>query len=96
MPNKLIVLHPDDNVATSIDDLAAGETVAWADGEIRLLEAVPYGHKVALRPIARNATILKYGESIGTAATDIPAGGYVHVHNVESQRGRGDRQEQAR
>lgn len=95
MSNKLIVLHPDDNVATSIDDLAAGETVAWGSGEVRLLQAIPYGHKVALRPIARSETILKYGESIGTAATDIAAGDYVHVHNVESQRGRGDRQEQA-
>jgi altronate dehydratase small subunit len=34
---------------------------------------------------------MKYGLSIGTASQNIKAGDHVHVHNVESNRGRGDK-----
>ena len=34
--------------------------------------------------------IIKYGESIGRAKVTIPLGYHVHIHNVESNRGRGD------
>ncbi len=34
--------------------------------------------------------VIKYGEIIGRATCDIDVGDHVHVHNVESQRGRGD------
>ena len=34
--------------------------------------------------------IMKYGEEIGIATKDIVKGEYVHVHNLDSMRGRGD------
>ena len=34
--------------------------------------------------------IIKYGESIGRASADIRKGEYVHIHNLEALRGRGD------
>ena len=34
--------------------------------------------------------ITKYGEEIGQATANIKAGEYVHVHNLESIRARGD------
>ncbi len=37
----------------------------------------------------------KYGQVIGRATKDIEAGGHVHVHNLESTRGRGDKAENA-
>ncbi len=51
---------------------------------------VPYGHKVALRDIAKGEPIMKYGESIGAASHDIKKGDYVHIHNMDAMRGRGD------
>lgn len=33
---------------------------------------------------------MKYGESIGRANEDIAFGEYVHIHNMEAMRGRGD------
>lgn len=88
--SKVIILHPTDNVGTAVADLAAGEVVGAADHPVTVCETVPFGHKVALTPIKAGETILKYGESIGLALVDIPQGGCIHVHNVESQRGRGD------
>lgn len=53
-------------------------------------EAIPYGHKVALCAIRKGEPVIKYGESIGAASADIARGDYVHVHNMEAMRGRGD------
>ena len=44
----------------------------------------------ALKPIHKGELIIKYGEEIGMASADIVKGEYVHVHNLESMRGRGD------
>ncbi|MBO4903213.1 MAG: UxaA family hydrolase [Lachnospiraceae bacterium] len=85
-----------DNVATIFaNDVTAGTTVEVRDKQgkteqIRLSADVPYGHKIALTDIARGDKIMKYGECIGAASTDIKKGDYVHVHNLEALRGRGD------
>ena len=47
---------------------------------------VPLGHKLALADIKNEDTIIKYGNDIGRAVSDIPKGGYVHVHNVKTKR----------
>ena len=51
---------------------------------------VPYGHKIAVRDIAEGEHIIKYGFSIGAASRNIARGEYVHIHNMEALRGRGD------
>ncbi len=94
MPQRVLVLHPTDNVATALVDLAAGQTVTAARQSgtvtVRAQEPIAFGHKLALVPLAAGTPVYKYGEVIGVTAADIPAGAHVHVHNVESQRGRGD------
>jgi altronate dehydratase small subunit len=87
---EALILHPDDNVATAVKDLAAGEAVAAGDGVVAL-EAIPFGHKLALADIRPAGDIVKYGEVIGRATAAIKKGAHVHVHNVEGLRGRGDR-----
>ena len=85
-----------DNVATIFADGITGGTVVQVrdrSGAGPLLAArgdIPYGHKIALEDIAPGQTIVKYGESIGVASRAIAAGDYVHVHNLDSMRGRGD------
>ena len=51
-------------------------------------ENIPFGHKVALRRIAKDEPVIKYGEVIGKATADIGEGEWVHVHNLVSLRGR--------
>ncbi|MCQ0970225.1 altronate dehydratase family protein [Paracoccus sp. TK19116] len=41
----------------------------------------PAGHKIARQAIAKGAPILKFGQIIGFATTDILAGDHVHSHN---------------
>ena len=54
---------------------------------VQLKATIPYGHKFSIAAIKSGAKIIKYGESIGSANTDIKAGDYVHVHNLTSMRG---------
>ena len=85
-----------DNVATIFADaITDGTRVEVRDKkgnmeEITVHGDVPYGHKIALCNIARGEHIMKYGECIRAASCDIKKGDYVHVHNLEALRGRGD------
>lgn len=95
MKRFAVVANAKDNVATSIKELDAGESVKvdMDDGEVevKLNQKIPFGHKFAVRAIKKGEEVIKYGEVIGMATGDIQPGDYVHVHNVESERGRGDR-----
>lgn len=51
---------------------------------VTALDAIPIGHKVALRDIGDGDTILKYGHSIGKAVAAIGKGHHVHVHNLKT------------
>jgi len=88
--SKVILLNIKDDVATALTDLKAGDKVtASLDGrtvDVVLTQDVPFGHKVALRNIAKGEEILKYGMPIGRALCDIGVGEWVHVHNCRSHR----------
>lgn len=78
MPRIALIVHPDDNVATLLDSRV--DERSTQDG-LALNASVPFGHKVALRPIAAGAAVVKYGVAIGIATAPIAAGDHVHVHN---------------
>lgn len=85
-----------DNVATIFaNDIIEGIEVEVRDKKgnseiIKVLSDVPYGHKIALKDIQVGEQIYKYGEEIGISTKVIKKGDYVHVHNIDSMRGRGD------
>jgi altronate dehydratase small subunit len=83
-------IHQRDNVAVALVDMAALARVSVGETNLLLRQAVPFGHKLALVDIKQGLPVIKYGEQIGLATHDIAAGEHVHVHNVESTRGRGD------
>ncbi len=91
MAKKALAMTPEDNVAVALEALKKDDVVRLADGRsFRVSTAIPFGHKLALATIARGQAVIKYGQPIGLASADIAEGDHVHVHNVESQRGRGD------
>jgi hypothetical protein len=86
----VIVISERDNVATALEALNVGRRLEMGGEVVTVRETIPSGHKVALRPIAAGEAVVKYGSPIGTATRAIDAGQHVHVHNVDSDRGRGD------
>jgi altronate dehydratase small subunit len=81
-----IAIHPDDNVATLIDPLSAGEIAEVVCGnnrsQIRCSAPIRDGHKIALRDIPQGHPVIKFGQKIGCATAHIRAGDHVHIHNV--------------
>ncbi len=89
-PNRAILLHPHDNVATALANLQAGESLSVSlDGvhaHVTLRQDIAFGHKFALCDIPEGAEVLKYGMPIGKALEHVVAGDWVHVHNCRSHR----------
>ncbi len=88
--DSVIVADPRDNVATARVEISAGITLVsdqWSN--ITVKEKIPFGYKLSLKQIAKGEPIVKYGQKIGTAKSDIAPGELVHVHNVSGERGRG-------
>lgn len=80
-----MLLAPTDPVGVALRDIAAGETLVLANGSRILVSApVPFGFKVAVRPIAADERVLKYRVPIGTATAAILPGEMVHLHNLRS------------
>jgi (2R)-sulfolactate sulfo-lyase subunit alpha len=84
-PNPLLLLAPDDPIAVALRDIPAGEIVTLPDGgAARVATDVPFGFKVAIRPIAAAEKVHKYRVPIGTATAAIAPGEIVHVNNLRS------------
>lgn len=76
---RFLRLHDDDNVLVATARLEKGTEIGAA---ITLRQSVPFGHKLASRPIAAGEAIRKFGQIIGFASQPIEAGEWVHEHNV--------------
>ncbi|MPY88254.1 MAG: D-galactarate dehydratase [Luteitalea sp.] len=93
---RALIVHPDDNVANLIGPGKQGHQVSCVvegqDGieTIELVDDLPSNHKLARRDIQAGEPIIKYGLTIGKASQAIGRGQHVHIHNIESGRGRGD------
>jgi altronate dehydratase small subunit len=91
---KIWVIDKTDNVGTviggNIDSMTSVAIVGATLGTLDVVPAVPYGHKVALHAMPVGTRVVKYGVVIGRLVGDVEQGEHVHVHNLQSLRGRGD------
>ncbi|WP_299092040.1 UxaA family hydrolase [uncultured Metabacillus sp.] len=77
-------LNEKDNVAVALRSIEPGEflSVQGDIGTIKVMEKIPYGHKIATDFIPKSAKIIKYGECMGISTEEINPGYHVHVFNV--------------
>ncbi len=73
-------LNPDDNVVIALRELQAGEHPSGLSAP--LANQVQRGHKIAVEPIKAGDNVIRYGQIIGQAKSDISPGEHVHVHNL--------------
>ena len=73
-----IRLHADDAVLIARTSLMPGVEVSAG---VVTTDRIPAGHKVAIRPIAVNEAIIRYGQIIGFATQPIAPGQHIHTHN---------------
>ena len=88
-----LVHSPKDNVGVVVvEGLKSGTdmlgVVTEGDSTLRLKARgdIPIGHKVALKPLKKGETVIKYGEDIGRMVADAGTGEHVHVHNLKTKR----------
>jgi (2R)-sulfolactate sulfo-lyase subunit alpha len=88
-----LVHSPKDNVGVVVvEGLKAGTDMLGVVTEtdttlnLKAKQDIPIGHKVALQPLKKGDTIIKYGEDIGRMVADAGVGDHVHTQNLKTKR----------
>ena len=79
---SFIKINPSDNVAVALQPLAKGTVIELDSSTLTLTENIMQGHKFALKNLKPGDSIIKYGNPIGRATTEISAGSWIHTHNL--------------
>jgi (2R)-sulfolactate sulfo-lyase subunit alpha len=89
---QFLVHDKTDTVGVATVDIHAGESVSGRtmdthEGvEMKALQDIPLGHKIALKDHKQGDTVIKYSYDIGGVVRDIKAGEHVHIHNLKTKR----------
>jgi (2R)-sulfolactate sulfo-lyase subunit alpha len=80
-----------DDVAIAVRDTGPGAaSAAYLDSGDRFgitaQDAIPLGHKIALRDLGEHEDVREYGVLIGLTRGPVAAGELVHTHNLRSAR----------
>lgn len=92
IPHLLVHDHKDSVGVVVVEDLAAGTDmlvcVTHDNSSFRMTakDAVPIGHKIALRDLQKGDTVFKYGEDIGKITANVGKGQHLHTHNCKTKR----------
>ncbi len=80
--NSALHLHPRDNVAIARVPISAGTELRIDGSAVTAIDAIPAGHKIALRAIRAGEPVERYGQVIGRAKQGIEPGRHIHTHNL--------------
>lgn len=89
---QFLVHEKADSVGVATVDVKAGETARglYMDSqepvEVKTLDDVPLGHKIAMIDLKVDESVIKYGADIGRVVADIKKGGHVHTQNLKTRR----------
>jgi altronate hydrolase len=81
--NKVLKIHPNDNVIVALSDLQQGETVVLDGQEYILTEDIAAKHKFAMQDFEVGAEIKMYDVLVGKANQPIKKGGSINIFNVK-------------
>ena len=81
---RVVRVHPADDVAVAVDPLEPGDVIKVGEDTVAIREAIPAGHKIALRALAIGDVVHKYGWPIGRLTAAVEAGGWIHSHNLKT------------
>lgn len=77
-----IVIYPvNAGSEIAVKDIATDEKLC-----LTVRENIPIFHKIALSDMTEGQDAIEYGQIIGRATADIPAGSYVHIHNIRTKK----------
>ena len=80
--SAVLRLHAEDHVGVLKKTVKVGTKLVGNSGAVVAAATIRAGHKIALRSISSGEALLKYGQTIGFAESDISPGEHVHSHNL--------------
>jgi (2R)-sulfolactate sulfo-lyase subunit alpha len=90
---QFIVHDENDSVGVvTVEGLKTNDTVTgWVMDQDKLIDIkinqdIPIGHKLAIKKLNKDDTVIKYGADIGRTIANIEVGDHLHVHNVKTKR----------
>ena len=83
MKNKVLKIHPNDNVIVALTDLFKGETITLDGQSYTLTENIAAKHKFAMFDFEVGSEIKMYDVLVGKANQPILRGGSINIFNVK-------------
>ena len=89
---QFLIHEKADTVGVATVDIEKGETAkglcmdSQENIEVKALQDIPLGHKIALADMKMGDTVIKYGNDIGKVVADIKKGEHTHIHNLKTKR----------
>jgi (2R)-sulfolactate sulfo-lyase subunit alpha len=75
-----------------VEGVKSGDTLTgWIMDQDREIEVtsksdIPIGHKLAIKALPKDSTVIKYGVDIGRVVAPIAVGEHAHVQNIKTKR----------
>src|SRR5688572_1936820 len=83
MKQKVLKIHPRDNVIVALANLSKSETVLYNGSGYVLQNDIPAKHKFFVKDMKAGDEVIMYNVLVGKAQKDIPAGGIMTTANVK-------------
>jgi len=83
MKQKVLKVHPTDNVIVALQDLAQGDTITYKGNSYVLADDIPAKHKFFENEMAAGDEVRMYGVLVGKAQNAIPVGGLMTTSNIK-------------
>jgi altronate hydrolase len=80
--NKVLKIHPRDNVVVALRDLAAGEDIQLEDGRLKTEVFIPAKHKVYLADLPVGGDVIMYGVLVGRTTRPVKRGSLMSTSNL--------------
>ncbi len=80
---RVLKVHPKDNLLVALTDLFKGEIIIYNDEKVTLLDDVKAKHKFLTTNLKQGEEIIMYGVLVGKAQTDLQAGNIINTGNVK-------------
>ena len=81
--NKILKVHPDDNLIVALTDLQAGEELQLNGRVFTTETAVPQKHKFFAENMDKGDAVTMYGVTVGRAKHEVKSGEVATIENVE-------------
>ncbi|WP_257669142.1 UxaA family hydrolase [Parapedobacter tibetensis] len=83
MAQRVLKIHPSDNVLVALQDVGAGDTIIHEGKEYHLVEDIPSKHKFFTKDLQQGDAVIMYGTLVGKIQWDVHEGERMTTDNVK-------------